>query len=233
MQQGAAAVVAEEALADEGFFIGENFADLQDRLLVLELLEVAGHPVHEGEVGVGQRSVGALDGEEDAAGEHVLREGLFEQLIAADAGAAGGQEADVVVLNAVAGGRGEEGNAGPEEEPGGADQPGILGGEAAESFEHARRLPERRQPEPSRPRTAGGKKTASAAARSRRAPHCFIGPLMGEPTGKGGIRPKSGKEMEKGAKGVKSPCARRRPPAGNIFGIATIFCLHPLERLLD
>ena len=93
--------------------MGVRTADLQGRLVVLEAVEVVGHGVHERQVGVGQRGVGALDGEEDPAGEDVLREGLFEEVVAANAGAAGGQEANVVVLDAVSGRGGDEGDGGP------------------------------------------------------------------------------------------------------------------------
>ena len=117
LEDGAAAVLAEQALAEERLAVGHDAADLEGRLAVLQLVQVGRHGVHEAEVGVGQGAVGAFDGEEDAAGEDILGEGFLEELVAADAGAAGGEEADVVVLGAAPGVRGDEGDADRQEEP--------------------------------------------------------------------------------------------------------------------
>src|SRR5207249_3929347 len=97
--------------------------------------------VHQGEVVAGQRPTLPLEGEDDAAGVDVLGERLFEQAVAADAVAAGGQEADVVVLGTALPARGGQGDGGANDQPGGADLTGVVGREPPEEVEHALCLP--------------------------------------------------------------------------------------------
>ena len=68
---------------------------------------------------------------------NILRERLFEDLISADAGKAVGDETHVVVLRAGVPMRRDEGQAGAECQPHGADGPGIGDREAAEPSKHA------------------------------------------------------------------------------------------------
>ena len=90
---------------------------------------------------VSQIALVAFDDEDEPAGEHFLGKGLLQELVAADAVAAGGQEVDVVVVGAVVPGGREQGEGDPGEQPEGASGPRVSSGEPPERFEHARRFP--------------------------------------------------------------------------------------------
>ena len=78
--------------------MGDDLADAEVCLRVAQPDDVRDALVDEVEVRIGERLAGALDGEDDLAGEDVLGEGLLEEVVAADAVAAAGKEVDVVVL---------------------------------------------------------------------------------------------------------------------------------------
>src|SRR5262249_38100352 len=111
---------------------------LEGGVVAAQGVEVLDDLVHEAQVVVGEGAALALEGEDELAGEDVLGEGAFEEVVAAQAGAARREEADVVVLGPGVPGRGEGGRPQPEDEPGPAHHPGPPGGEATEPVEHAR-----------------------------------------------------------------------------------------------
>src|SRR5262249_19687639 len=137
LDEGAASVAAGQPAAENAVAVRGNTGKLQLGGCAAEVFQVADQLVHEGKVGGGQAAVGTLDGKDQAAGKEVPREGLFEQVVAANAGAAGGQEADVVVLGrGVPGGRQSRAEKSCEQ-PGGADLPGVGRGQAPKRVEHA------------------------------------------------------------------------------------------------
>ncbi|MFO0926181.1 MAG: hypothetical protein U0736_03960 [Gemmataceae bacterium] len=136
LQQCTVPVGAEQSLADERVVERGDLLDLQVRLVGAQACQCGGEGVDEGEVVVVERAVGAFEGEDQTAGVDVLRERLLEQPVAANAGAAGGQEADVVVLGAAVPRGGDDGQAHAERQPGSADEPRVPGREPADGGEH-------------------------------------------------------------------------------------------------
>src|SRR5262249_46880722 len=141
LNQGTLSVATEQALADEEVAVGVDAANLKVGLPVPKAVQRGDHPVHEGEVGLVERPVLSLDGEDDPAGINVLGKGLFEQPVAADTIAAAGKEADVVVLGTVLPAGSEQREGDSRDQPGCADYPRVSGCEAAEEVKHALCLP--------------------------------------------------------------------------------------------
>ena len=127
LEQRAAAVLAEQALAEERLAVtrrrGGSAGPVRSSLSWLRSAAIAST---RSKVGLGERGVGAFDGEEDMAGEDVLGKGFFQELVAADAGTTGREETNVVVLGAAAGVWGDEGDADGQKEPGSANPPGRV-----------------------------------------------------------------------------------------------------------
>src|SRR5208337_3309121 len=91
-----------------------------------------------------QGPIRALDGYNDLAGEHVLRESLAEELIAADTGATLGKKANVVVLSLGVPRRRNPAQQYAPDQPGCANSPGMHCRHPSEKVEHAWFLPGRR-----------------------------------------------------------------------------------------
>ena len=71
--------------------------DLQIRLVFAEGVEIGNALIDEREVGGGKRAVFAFKCENRAARKNIMRESLLQELVTPDAGAAVGEEADIVV----------------------------------------------------------------------------------------------------------------------------------------
>ncbi len=141
LDQRAVTIGAEQTFPDQGIAVRADAHDLQTGVALPQLVEIGDHALDESEVGRRQRRVGPLDGDDEAAGEHVLREGLFEQAMAANTVAAGRQEADVVVDGPVVPARRHHADGAGDDQPGQADEPGMRRREAPEILEHGPCLP--------------------------------------------------------------------------------------------
>ena len=101
LDQHALLVGADQAAADQRLPVRDDAGDLQTGRVLHQGRQRGGHSIDEGEIVLRQGAVGALDGKDRTAGEHVLREGFFEQQVPAHAGVPGREEADVIVLGLV------------------------------------------------------------------------------------------------------------------------------------
>ncbi len=110
--------------------------DLQGWFILAQPIQPGDEIIDEGGVGRRQGGIGPFDGDEKSAGEHILRERLFEQAMALDAGAAGRQEADVVVGGPFVPGRREDADGERGGQPAQADEPGMRRREASELVKH-------------------------------------------------------------------------------------------------
>jgi hypothetical protein len=134
------AVAAQQAFADEWVTVRVDAADVQVRLGVAEAVDLLNAAVGESGGRTSDSAVGTLEGKHDPAGKDVLRKRLLQELIAANAVAAGGQEANVVVLRARVPARGDQGEGKGEAQPDPTNLPWMRGGQPTEVSEHAQPL---------------------------------------------------------------------------------------------